>query len=781
MMKQILFMLLPIVAFSQSFKSDHLELKVDARGRVVQIAVGRAMQDVLAADQEAVLLRGRHEGQWLLPQSAEVVANDIRLHYAGGITVGVEVSVRASHVAFELRSVSPEGAFDAVIWGPYPVTLGETVGEIVGVARGKGLAFGIQACNTKTVGGKLEFEDGGIEARGTVALPTAYGAELQAFSLDRSQPRRISVWHDWGHRFPDSEVAPIEGESVLGSRLALFGCEEEAVLDFIGQIEIAEDLPHPEINGTWIKQSPETGRSYLIGTFTESNIDTLLDAVQRAGLMSLYHDHPFSTWGHFALRKDCFPSGIEGMKAIVQKAAARKIRIGAHTLTNFITPSDAYVTPVPDARLAVTGTSELTGAVGPESTEIPVASSQYFDNEKHNWMHAARIGTELVVYRTVSKEAPYRLLDCQRGAFGTTASAHEAGSRIGKLMDHGYKVFFPNWEMQQEMVATLARFFNETGVSQMDFDGHEGCYATGQGNMAMDRFALDFYRLTDHVVVNGSSRSSHFYWHINHYLNWGEPWYEGFRESMQEYRIKNQALLERNYLPNMLGWYLLTPSTTLADMEWMLARAAGYNAGFALATRFEAFRSNAQVGVILDAIREWETARRAGAFSEDQRARLKNAKNEFHLEPSPEGWTLYPFHAAGPFVHECRMLAPGMPTASAWTWTQQAEAQPLRFIVRTEGKAGAVSDLELVIDHVHRLKIPVTLEAGMSLACDGMPLIRVYDEKGRLQETVDLSSALPELAPGIHGVSFDCKASGGTPPKVKVSFQSRGAGEAVVR
>ena len=59
------------------------------------------------------------------------------------------------------------------------------------------------------------------------------------------------------------------------------------------------------------------------------------------------------------------------------------------------------------------------------------------------------------------------------------------------------------------------------------------------------------------------------------YYNWGEPWNGGFTESMQQYRVDNQALFDRNYMPHMLGWYLLTERTKLAEMEWMLARAAG--------------------------------------------------------------------------------------------------------------------------------------------------------------------------------------------------------------
>ena len=129
-------------------------------------------------------------------------------------------------------------------------------------------------------------------------------------------------------------------------------------------------------------------------------------------------------------------------------------------------------------------------------------------------------------------------------------------------MDHSYNVFFPNLELQLEIAENLAKRFNETGLEQMDFDGHEGCLSSGQGDYAIELFAKTFYDHLDHTVLNGSSNSEPFYWHINTFCNWGEPWYGGFKESMQEYRINNQLLFDRNFMPHMLGWYLLTKNTS---------------------------------------------------------------------------------------------------------------------------------------------------------------------------------------------------------------------------
>ena len=42
---------------------------------------------------------------------------------------------------------------ELVLWGPFPTSIGDTVGEVVGVVRNKDFAIGIQALNIKTLGG----------------------------------------------------------------------------------------------------------------------------------------------------------------------------------------------------------------------------------------------------------------------------------------------------------------------------------------------------------------------------------------------------------------------------------------------------------------------------------------------------------------------------------------------------------------------------------------------------------------------------------------------------
>lgn len=770
-------------SYSQEvFTTKDLKIAMDGRGQLVQLYDVIHGRDCLAPNQPAPLVTLKSAGTFEQPSAAEFEAEPrlIRLRYEkSGVSIDVQVKESETHVTLEIVRAEPADAVDAIVWGPYPTVIGKTVGEVIGVVRDGTYALGIQSLNVKTLGGYPDNEEGIDFSRGQTAKSTEWGSVLQAFCMDRSRPRNVAAWNG---NFPNMPVPPIPGETVVGSKIALFGCAEPKALNTIGQIEVAEGLPHPMINGVWFQVSPEKGRSYLISDYTEENIDEMLGYVQRANLMTLYHGGPFKSWGHYEFHPRMFPNGVQGMKECAEKAKAMGIRLGVHTLSNFIQTNDPYVTPMPDPRLAKTGFSRLTQNIDAAATEIPVASPEYFANEKANWMHTVVIDQELIRYRAVSPGEPWILLDCQRGAFATQAAAHKQDAEVGKLLDHPYKVFFPNLDLQREIAQNLAGRFNTTGLSQMDFDGHEGCLASGQGTYAIELFAKDFYDHLSGTVLNGTSNSSHFYWHINSYCNWGEPWYGGFRESMQEYRIDNQALFERNYMPGMLGWYLMTETTSLSDMEWMLARAAGYNAGFALATSPAALRKNPDTGRIMDAIREWESARRSGAFSEEQRNQMKNAKNEFHLEKVGEdGWNLYPFHHSADWTHKQTTLQPGQPTASEWEIENPAEEQPIQFKIRVSGDGGVFVNPSLELDNFATFSIPVELKAGQTLLCEGTADIRIYDEKGQQIHSVQSTTAPPKITQGKHRVTFDGQFEGDPLPSATVSFKTINRPEQVKR
>ena len=311
---------------------------------------------------------------------------------------------------------------------------------------------------------------------------------------------------------------------------------------------------------------------------------------------------------------------------------------------------------VGNVKIARSGGSALTADVSASQTELPVADPAPF--QKKTAMSAVAIDDELVRYESVSASAPWRLLGCQRGAWGTRPTSHKSQSAVGKLMDHDYNVFLTDASLTQEVAKNVAALCNQAGTLQISLDGLEGSWSTGMGQYGRTLFAQSWYDALAPELkgsINDASNPGHFNWHAYTRMNWGEPWYAGFRESQTLYRFKNQLHYSRNLMPRMLGWFALRPETTIEDAEWLLARAAGFDAGFALATSLastaqlhadplsaETARQFGAIPAILEAIRRWETARQSGAFPEKVKADLRDNGREFHLEEAGPGrWSLY--------------------------------------------------------------------------------------------------------------------------------------------
>ncbi len=656
--------------------TDFAAIGINDHGCLSTIATKAERRNYLAIGQPAPLLQVRIGGKYYLPNTGlwDAPSHRLTLRYDGpGVRVVVASESAPSYVTFAIVDVQPRKKVELVLWGPYPTIVGDIVGEVVGVARNPRVAVGIQALNTKTLGGypdresdiceSRSFDDPGTypnlpadlregqEYRGNTAWPTSFGSVLQAYCRDRNRDRVIENW-----AVPKFLAPAVHDGGVLGSKIALFLCPAAKVLDVLETIELREGLPHPMLDGVWAKRAASANRSYMIVDFSERTIDRAAALAKQAGLNSVYHSSPFETWGHFKLKPRLFPHGIEGLKACSEKARRAGVTIGLHSLSNFTTPNDPYVTPRPDPRLARVGYSTLAADAGPTAAEIPVECPEYF--QKKTTMSTAVVGEELIQYDGVSPTAPWQLLRCQRGAWGTHATAHRRGESVGKLLDHEYHVFLTNAELAQEEARNLAAVCNAANVRRISMDGLEGNWSTGCGQYGRVLFAKAWYdALSPQLrgwVFSDASNPAHFNWHINTYYNWGEPWYAGFRQSQTRYRFKNQVFFERNLLPHMLGWFALRRDTTLEDAEWLLARAAGYDAGFALVVGADSLaqqtsattdrpRSSRSLAAILSAVRGWESARLAGAFPPDIKPQLRDNQREFHLEPAGPGqWDLFP-------------------------------------------------------------------------------------------------------------------------------------------
>jgi len=792
------FLLLIILATSCSIEQGEkteliagdLGIVMNDEGQIKRLYDLNTGIDYLHPDSVSYLVQLRIDSNIIHPVGMEIkeAENMLYFYFQNDMEVKISMKAHGNYLGLEFFNIRGSDTPDLLIWGPIYTSIDKTIGETVGVVRNKDFAIGIQSLNPKTLGGypwlendvmpEMDYFDqedysdlkkGGIAHtlyRIEAARPVKGGSAMHAYCRRRYDNKRVE---NWG--YDNYLVKAFDDNGIIGSAIALFGTHPDKVMQTIAIIEKTEGLRS--------KLAPEAASAYMILGFGENDIELALDYCKRAGLKYLYHGDPFESWGHFKLKKSFFPKGRASLKSCVDKASTEGIAIGLHTLSNFITTNDAYVTPIPDRRLAVTGYSVMPEGIGASKKEILIEDPSSFNQFRNNYLKAVRIGEEIIRYAAVSETEPWRLLDCQRGSFGTLPARHSKQDTIFKLADHAYKVFLSNPALTLEIAENIADLYNETGVRQISFDGLEGCRSTGMGNYGEILFTKTWYDhldpgIREHYIAD-ASRSSHYFWHIFTRMNWGEPWYAGFRESQTEYRLKNQQYFDRNYIPNMLGWFLMKPETSMEDIHWLLARSAAYDAGYAFVTSYDALAKNGNTDQILAAISLWEEARMKGIFNNEQKLLMKDVDKEFVLSKNEEGIYTLQHILVSRITHTYREKQPGEPLMSTGAFNNEGNEQELHFIITA--KKGTVINPDIEIGGNRLITIPVKLNEGEHLKYEG-EFANVYDPHWQLLKSISLDKSQLIIKQGGHNLAVSCEFMGN---EGEMLVELRMAGETIPR
>ncbi len=773
-------------------ENESFKISIDNRGLVTQIIDLNNGVDYLSTDTTSSLVSIKVDGKILLPISAQILDEENMMKFTFNEKYSLDVKYwnKEEYIKFEIISATGNEDIELAIWGPYSTKINNVIGETIGVVQSEDYAIGLQALNEKTLGGypwtdndcmpqinifnQDDYTDLSEEGKDYVlyrveaAIPTKSGSSLQAYCRNRDKERVIeNLQHEYfvSQKFDDG--------GIINSKIAIFGCKRNNILPTIEKIELSEGLPHPMLEGEWGKISKGGNRAYIIYSFSEETIERAIEITKQAGLKYLYHPGPFKNWGHFDLRDELFPNGEEGLRKCVEIAKQNGIVLGVHTLSNFITTDDKYVTPIPDRRLGIVGSSIIEENISKDQKTILIQDPKFFNQYKNNSLKTVRINDELIRYASVSEEKPWKLLDCERGAFGTNKSSHSSGDSIVKLADHPYKVFLTDPELSLEVSKNIGEFFNRTGVRFISFDGLEGNRSTGMGNYGEILFTTNWYNtLADSLkqnLITHASRTSHYFWHLYTRMNWGEPWYAGFRESQTSYRMKNQEYFQRNLMPGMLGWFLLKPETTVEDIEWMLTRSAAYNAGYAFVVSDEAIAENKNSDKIFNLIKDWEEARLSGAIGEELQVRMKNMSTEFSLESVTDSeWNITEVFSHK-FNHIKKTRQPGEPLYSTFNFENKSDNEKVDFII-TADKC-KLKNIKIEFDNYRLIQLPITLDKNQSFKYAGGTSGGIYSITGEKIKTVSVGDAELRLKKGNHSFTFDSEIIGDEESKAKIELR----------
>ena len=758
-----------------AFSTDDLKLAVNANGYVIELRA--ANKDILLGD--VPFMVAFRDGKLMLPRVFEYVENPGNLVFDDGGEVRFSIYENVDYLKLEIIA---SGDYDALLLCPLGLKIDEVVGEVVGVVQGNGVAFGMQALNAKTNAGiPQEYADAVCEALDyqgksvDVSVKTMPSYSLAATRMKKGVRMQFSV-HDRSrvtHRrvqgVEGCMVLPVEGDDagIEGASVALFACPKGDALNRIAAIELAENLPHPLVDGEWCKSNRAATKSCLVSDFSASDLDFILEKCQFSGLEYLCHSNAFGTLGHFKWNPDFVTGDDETVRILVEKAKSQGVKLGFRSFCNFISTDDAYVVPHFSDHLLKQGCLELQDDVTANQTDLAVYESSLFD--KPMTMNVLQIGDELLTYRTTEVEGNIHLLhNCKRGAFGTKVSAHQKGERVYKLWDHPQGTFLADLSLQEAMSKRLAEIVNATGVSFFMFDGLEACAYSGHDDYAMARFATDCYSAWNHNVVNDANRLTHNNWHIHTHMNWGEL----TRRGQLETQVKNLDFYRRNLLPAMLGTFRLNLAerelecTSLEDVEWALSKAAGFDAGFGLSVPTIVMRNHGKINEIMNAVKNWETLRMAGVFSEGQKALLRDPYTEWHLEKVDEDlFQLYEMHISRRF----RCMVNEDFHRAEWQWDNpSASRYALRLCV--EGK-GTIRNPEIRTSE-GVLYFPCVVKAGQYLLYDYSGKAYITDSNYNYIESV-VAQGVSLLSEGISTIALLCEKEGKDSPELSMRVMTR--------
>lgn len=757
------------VSADTAYESGQLSVTINKAACLTSVKV--CGKEILKDKGVYPLVMGCRNGEAVMPRNC--VADDSLLYVDMQDDLVILLRLISDDVCLSIEVLDAPAEYDAVVLAPLAVSINDVVGDIIGVVQGKGVAFGIQALNIKTNAGfPLEYSNAVINQFKYKGEPTEIststipvyrlaatriggGAAFQFSARNRSRLEYRTV-----QDVDSVMVIPVEGPDALisGAKIALFGCQQSEALNRIGEIEVSQNLPHPMLNGEWAKTSCASMKSYIISDFSEKDLDFMLDKCHKGGFEYLYQIEPFSDWGHFHWNPDFVKGNDAAVKKLVDKAESSGVHIGIHTLTNFMTTDDAYVTPKPSEHLLKQGVVRLLNGLDENQTDFCLLRSKLFD--KPSTVNVLQIGNELIVYRTYESAGMLTYLHhCTRGAFGTAKSAHPKTSKVYKLWDHPYKTLFPDLVLQDAFSQRIVDIFKNTGLSQISFDGLEGCAYTGHDDYAMARFVTRCYDGWDHDVINDGSRLTHFNWHVNTRMNWGEPWNEKMREGQVDSRIKNQDFFRRNLFPRMMGWYQIVTAgkinecTSLEDIEWAMSEAAGFDAGYGMTIYMKTMRNHGRIDMLLEAMRNWDQLRYADAFTDAQKERLRDPFTEWHIEKQDDStFLLYPIDISKRYRCNLEEVQPGRPTGADWQWISESDGGfSLRLYVDGEGSIQNPS----FATATGTLMFPCTVNAGQYLLYDFDGAASVTDKNyNKIEDVTPVGEAT--LPQGESTVSFTC-------------------------
>ena len=378
----------------------------------------------------------------------------------------------------------------------------------------------------------------------------------------------------------------IEGAKVAIVGVPTGGPEPSSkLLDAIEVVELEQGLPHPTINGVWIKRAPERFASYLmVSGVNQQNIDQVIEFARGGfGCVEIFWERSTPTYEPNPSPVSRRPGGTEdgGRQGPRRRTATRPAR-------------DAG-----DGRLGRQGRSlhHAQGRSAP-APGPPRDAGRCAGREEHRDPRPRSrppIGRRRAICTSRARSSatrsgpPTALPSASAGCTRPPSSRIPRGLRLGHLVNcfpiWGHTVYCPDVKstMIDEICDRIARVFNEVGADMSYFDGGEEIAVQPPHWRNQGRIALGVQsRLRKPVILEGNALYTHLSWHV---ISRGSPSYDpiyfGRRAYTLRFKGQNPAGWANNLLTGDVGWFAphahspATDAVTPDEVELLCLKALG--------------------------------------------------------------------------------------------------------------------------------------------------------------------------------------------------------------
>jgi len=458
---------------------------------------------------------------------------------------------------------------------------------------------------------------------------------------------------------------------IVGGAAALIATTRSGFFAAVNDMEAAEGLPSPRFDSTAARASRTARQSYLFLTFYRSgDAAKIIEYAKSAGMGSvlLLRGLWRQSSGTYGLDPTRWPGGLAEFQGFCDQLHAAGLGVGLHFYGPSISLNDPLVTPVPDDGLLAWDCPALAAAVSSDDATLVLESAPALPAAGGGGFPGSylRIGNEIVRYTGTQTAPSFAFTGCERGALGTTAAAHAQGATPSHLATvYDLLLLDPEGPLVETVASNLARVVNGARIDMVYFDGIDQIPNSRfvQGWYYMNRILPAMYAAFDHPVLVQTSLGPgrELDWHIvprsasadghgdiKWYLDQRRPTIESIRRGLT--------------VPD-IGWYGFDAGRPLDHLEYVCAKALGWDCGISLQTHVIELDNDRRAGETLQMVARYERWKQSGGPPDEIRDALLVEGQEFRLlEDDLDAPQL--FRASFDAPRDIRSL-----TAGAYTWS----------------------------------------------------------------------------------------------------------------